>query len=77
MQQTLREGGRERYIQEEGGAGMRKVINELGNGGENDERKRDKTGIGESITGRGRKRLGSIQIKEIHTVLSLYHTKMT
>jgi hypothetical protein len=35
---------------------MRNVINELGIGGENDERKRDKTGKGESITDRGRKR---------------------
>ncbi len=34
---------------------MRKVTNELGIGGENVERKRDQTGKGESITGRGKK----------------------
>jgi hypothetical protein len=44
MQQTLRgEGSREIYTyKKEGGAGTRKGINELGIGGENDERKREK-----------------------------------
>jgi hypothetical protein len=62
MQQTLRgEGDREIYTyKKEGGPGIRKGINELETGGGHDERKRDKTGKGESVADRERKRWRNI-----------------